>query len=50
MRLEAAVIVELSHILTRKLRRQDPVAERVSLTKSDGAKALLLAMRYFPSN
>ena len=50
MRLEAAVIVELSHILAKRLRRQDPVAERVALTKADGAKALLLAMRYWPTH
>lgn len=49
MRLEAAVIVELCHILTARLRRQDPLLERVALTKTDGAKALFRALRYFPA-
>ncbi|EHH68284.1 squalene synthase HpnC [Gluconobacter morbifer] len=48
MRLEAAVIVELCEILTRRLRRQDPIAERVALTKADGIKALAKAFRFFP--
>ncbi|WP_408873385.1 squalene synthase HpnC [Gluconobacter roseus] len=49
MRLEAAVIVELCHILAARLRRQDTLLERVALTKTDGAKALLRALRYFPA-
>ncbi|GBR71748.1 squalene synthase HpnC [Gluconobacter kanchanaburiensis] len=49
MRLEAAVIVELCHILTARLRRQDPLLERVSLTKMDGARALFRSMRHFPA-
>jgi len=47
MRLESAVIVELCHILARRLRHQDPLFERVALTKADGAKALILALRHF---
>ncbi|WP_282799520.1 squalene synthase HpnC [Bombella apis] len=46
MRLEAAVIVALCRRLTERLHRQDPIAERVALTKSDGLRALGWAMRY----
>lgn len=46
MRLEAAVIVSLCHRLTERLYKQDPIAERVALTKCDGVKALFSAMRY----
>lgn len=49
MRLEAAVIVELSLVLAARLRRQDPILERVALTRADGAKALVRALRYFPA-
>ncbi|WP_237442219.1 MULTISPECIES: squalene synthase HpnC [unclassified Saccharibacter] len=46
MRLEAAVVVGLCRRLTERLHRQDPLAERVSLTKFDGVRALSAAMRY----
>lgn len=46
MRLEAAVIVALCRRLTERLHRQDPIAERVALTKLDGLQALGYAMRY----
>lgn len=48
MRLEAAVIVGLCKRLTERLYRQDPLAERVSLTKMDGIRALSSAIRYVP--
>lgn len=46
MRLEAAVIVALCRRLSARLRHQDPIAERVALTKLDGLRALSWAMRY----
>lgn len=46
MRLEAAVIVALCRRLTGRLHRQDPIAERVALTKLDGLRGLGWAMRY----
>ncbi|WP_246379465.1 squalene synthase HpnC [Gluconacetobacter johannae] len=45
MRLESAVIVGLAHRLTERLRREDPVAGRVKLSKGDVAKAGLGALR-----
>lgn len=47
MRMEAAVIVQLSHTLARHLRNKDPIAGRVSLTKWDGIKALAYSARHF---
>lgn len=46
LRLETAVIVGLGNRLTRRLRRGDPVATRVKLTKSDAAGAVLAAIRF----
>ncbi len=48
LRLETAVIVGLAHRLTRRLRRGDPLATRVKLTKGDAAGALLAALRFLP--
>lgn len=46
MRLEAAVIVSLCLRLTERLKKQDPLAERVALSRLDGFKALLSASRF----
>jgi squalene synthase HpnC len=46
MRLESAVIVALAQRLAQRLRRQDPLAGRVKLTKPDLAGALLAALRH----
>jgi hydroxysqualene synthase len=48
LRLETAVIVELAHHLTRRLRREDPLAVRVKLHKSDVLSSLLRALRFLP--
>ena len=48
LRLETAVIVGLSHRLAARLRRGDPVATRVKLTKSDVVLSLLGALRFVP--
>ena len=48
LRLETAVIVELAHHLARRLRRNDPLAARVKLTKSDIGASLLRALRFLP--
>jgi hydroxysqualene synthase len=48
LRLETAVIVGLSRRLAARLRRGDPVAERVKLQKSDAVASLLAALRYLP--
>ena len=48
MRLESAVIVGLAHRLTRRLRRGDPLAYRVKLTKADFVLATVAALRYLP--
>lgn len=45
MRLEAAVIVGLSHRLAARLRREDPLAGRVKLRRGDVARSLLGAAR-----
>ncbi|WP_428378244.1 squalene/phytoene synthase family protein [Lichenicoccus sp.] len=45
MRLEAAVIVRLSHRLAARLRREDPLAGRVKLHRVDVARSLLGAAR-----
>jgi farnesyl-diphosphate farnesyltransferase len=46
MRLEAAVIVGLARRLARRLRRDDPLAGRVKLSKLDIAGAMLAALRH----
>jgi hydroxysqualene synthase len=46
LRLETAVIVGLAHRLVRRLRRADPLARRVKLTKWDAVGSLLAALRY----
>jgi len=46
MRLYAAVIVALSGRLAARLRREDPVAGRVSVSRGDAAAALLWGMRH----
>ncbi len=48
LRLETAVIVGLSRRLSRRLRRGDPLATRVKLTKGDVARSLLAALRFLP--
>jgi farnesyl-diphosphate farnesyltransferase len=48
LRLETAVIVGLSHRLAARLRRGDPVATRVKLTKSDVFASVLGALRVLP--
>jgi hydroxysqualene synthase len=46
LRLETAIIVGLAHRLARRLRRGDPLARRVRLTKTDAAGSVLTALRY----
>lgn len=46
LRLETAVIVNLSKCLTGRLRRGDPVATRVKLRKSDVARSVMGALRW----
>jgi farnesyl-diphosphate farnesyltransferase len=46
LRLETAVIVGLAHRLAARLRRFDPVAARVKLTKGDVASSVLGALRF----
>ncbi len=46
LRVETAVIVNLSRRLARRLRREDPVAGRVKLSKGDVAASVALALRY----
>jgi farnesyl-diphosphate farnesyltransferase len=48
LRLETAVIVGLAHRLTRRLRRGDPVARRVRLTKADAIASIVSALRWLP--
>jgi farnesyl-diphosphate farnesyltransferase len=48
MRLESAIVVNLALRLTEHLRRGDPLAARVKLTKSDFIGATLAALRYLP--
>ena len=47
LRLETAVIVGLSRRLTRRLRRGDPLARRVKLTKGDVLGAAVAALRHW---
>jgi farnesyl-diphosphate farnesyltransferase len=44
LRVETAVIVGLAERLTRRLRRQDPLAERVKLRRGDVVGSVLLAL------
>ena len=46
LRLETAVIVGLAHRLARRLRRGDPVARRVRLTKGDAVASAVGALRW----
>ncbi|MBB2169754.1 squalene synthase HpnC [Gluconacetobacter aggeris] len=48
MRLECAVIVGLARRLAVRLRRQDPLAGRVKLTRGDAVGALAGALRVLP--
>jgi farnesyl-diphosphate farnesyltransferase len=48
LRLETAVIVGLARHLAARLRRFDPVAARVKLTKGDVALSILTALRFLP--
>ena len=48
LRLETGIIVELAHHLARRLRREDPLAGRVKLHKTDVATSLLGALRFLP--
>ena len=48
LRLETAVIVGLSRRLAARLRRGDPVATRVKLTRTDAVGSLLGALRFVP--
>jgi hydroxysqualene synthase len=48
LRIETGVIVRLAYRLARRLRRGDPIARRVRLTKTDAAYALLSALRFAP--
>ena len=46
MRLEAAVIVGLARRLARRLRRRDPLAARVKLSRGDIGASLLASLRH----
>jgi squalene synthase HpnC len=48
LRIETGVIVGLAHRLTRRLRRGDPLAARVKLTRTDVAHAVLTSLRFLP--
>ena len=48
LRLETAVIVGLANRLASRLRRGDPLATRVKLTKADAAASVLAALRFLP--
>jgi farnesyl-diphosphate farnesyltransferase len=48
LRLETAVIVGLARRLAARLRRGDPLASRVKLTKGDAAASVLAALRFLP--
>jgi len=48
LRLETAVITGLARRLTRRLRREDPLAGRVKLRRGDIAGALGAALRFLP--
>lgn len=44
-RMECAAIVELAHRLTHRLRREDPLAGRVALRRTDAMHAVIAALR-----
>ena len=44
LRMEVAVISGLSHRLARRLRREDPLAQRVKLHRADVVRSVLLAL------
>ena len=46
LRLETAIILGLATRLARRLKRQDPLAERVHLTRADVAGSVVASMRY----
>jgi farnesyl-diphosphate farnesyltransferase len=48
LRLETAVIVGLANRLAARLRRGDPLATRVKLTKGDAVASVLAALRFLP--
>ena len=48
LRLECAVIIAIALRLTQRLTRQDPIAARVSLTKTDAALSMISALRVLP--
>lgn len=48
LRIETGVISNLSHRLAARLRRGDPLAMRVKLSKADAAFSVLSALRYLP--
>ena len=48
LRVETAVIVGLARRLARRLRRGDPLAARVKLTRTDAMGAVLAAARFLP--
>jgi hydroxysqualene synthase len=48
LRLETSVIVGLSRRLAARLRRGDPVAGRIKLSKGDAVGSLLAALRFLP--
>ncbi len=48
LRLETAVIVGLARRLTARLRRGDPLARRVRLSKTDATASLTAALRFLP--
>jgi squalene synthase HpnC len=48
LRLETAVIVGLANRLAARLRRRDPVATRVKLTRPDAVSSVLAALRFLP--
>ena len=48
LRLETAVIVGLSRRLAARLRRGEPLATRVKLTKADALASMLAALRFLP--
>jgi squalene synthase HpnC len=48
LRVETAIIVRLACRLTARLRRGDPVARRVKLTKTDAVFSVVAALRFLP--
>jgi farnesyl-diphosphate farnesyltransferase len=48
LRLETAVIVGLARRLAARLRRGDPLARRIKLTKGDAALSVAAALRFLP--